>query len=746
MATRQWIVTTSGTFSFNSPFNWQFGDVPSANDIAEFNSSGIPNDTITGNATIAELLVGQGNYSFAGNYTISGALPTELSVIASGIILPGASVSGNEAVSVTGLLTVQGTLIASGLSISNHGGVWVWQGSSLDISGPISINNGSFTSSPAPNQSAGPTVAIDNAIQASGADTFASYEKQETDFNGVISGPGSITLISDNQPSSVIALNGNNTYTGGTTIKNETTVAAGNANAFGMGNLTITSGELLATTTETIANPLSMTPAFTIAAAHGQTLTIGAGAWTLNPNLSQAITFGAPGQDGTVVLKDTGGATINAGNYGVVIQAGTLRSGSDDGLSLLVSGASSVIVQSGATLREVGSVSMTLNGLSGGGRITNSGGSATLVIDSTQSNSFDGFEGVIDGAFAVTISGFVILTGDNTYTGGTTINSGSGLTLGNNGTGSVTGNIVDNGILVIFHNDAVTVNNVSGSGILGVQGTGTTTLGSGNSYSGGTEINSGILAVGNPAALGSGNLVVFDGELLGTATETISTPGTVSIFQDSTIAAAHGQTLTINPATLTFNASSINFGAAGQDGVVSFIGGTVSDPGAYTVTIQAGTLRAADNTGIGNLLDNDTATTVAAGATLDIAGFSFSAANLQGSGQVANSGAAATLSLIDGGNFSGTIGGPLSLTIASGSTTLSGNNTYTGTTKIVSGAFLFLGVDGTSGSVAGSIVDNGILSIVRSDTLTLKNVSGSGSVTQEGSGHDNPGQRPQLYG
>src|SRR3974390_1717501 len=179
MATRQWIVTTNGTFDFNNPLNWQFGVVPSANDIAEFKNSGIPDDTITGNATIAELLVGQGGFAFAGNYTISGAQPTELYVIAAATILPGASVSGNEAVSVGGgILSVQGTLIASGVNISNLGVVWVWQGSSFDISGPISISNGSFIGSPAPNLTVGPAIAIDNAIQVSGADSlFAYYHK-----------------------------------------------------------------------------------------------------------------------------------------------------------------------------------------------------------------------------------------------------------------------------------------------------------------------------------------------------------------------------------------------------------------------------------------------------------------------------------------------------------------------------------------------------------------------------------------
>ena len=49
MATRQWAVTTSGTFGFNDPANWQFRTAPGIFDIAQFNQN--VDDTVTGNAT-----------------------------------------------------------------------------------------------------------------------------------------------------------------------------------------------------------------------------------------------------------------------------------------------------------------------------------------------------------------------------------------------------------------------------------------------------------------------------------------------------------------------------------------------------------------------------------------------------------------------------------------------------------------------------------------------------------------------
>ena len=89
---KQWAVTTNGTFDFNNPTNWQFGIVPGILDAAAFNTN--VNDTVTGNATIAELQIDLGLITLTGSYTLSGAQPTELSTGVDGglIIAPGASV------------------------------------------------------------------------------------------------------------------------------------------------------------------------------------------------------------------------------------------------------------------------------------------------------------------------------------------------------------------------------------------------------------------------------------------------------------------------------------------------------------------------------------------------------------------------------------------------------------------------------------------------------------------------------
>ena len=84
-------------------------------------------------------------------------------------------------------------------------------------------------------------------------------------------------------------------------------------------------------------------------------------------------------------------------------------------------------------------------------------------------------------------TGTLILTGTNTYTGGTTINAGT-LQIGAGGaTGSVSGNIVDNAALVFDRSNALTYGGIiSGTGSVTQAGTGTLTLSGTNTYTGAT--------------------------------------------------------------------------------------------------------------------------------------------------------------------------------------------------------------------------------------------------------------------
>jgi len=85
--------------------------------------------------------------------------------------------------------------------------------------------------------------------------------------------------------------------------------------------------------------------------------------------------------------------------------------------------------------------------------------------------------------------------------------------------------------------------------------------------------------------------------------------------------------------------------------------------------------------------------------------------------------------------YGGTIGGSGSFSQAgTGTTILTGTNTYSGGTTITSGT-LQIGNGGTAGSILGDTANNGALVFNRSDLLTYSGViSGSGSVSQNGAG------------
>jgi autotransporter-associated beta strand protein len=174
-----------------------------------------------------------------------------------------------------------------------------------------------------------------------------------------------------------------------------------------------------------------------------------------------------------------------------------------------------------------------INGYLNGGSVTQ----ATLILNGTGT-------GVLSQAVTGAILNFVSLTKKGTgtwildenlaYAGGTTITNGA-LELGNSGTtGSIAGNVANNGTLIFNRADAVTFADVvSGTGILAKQGVGTLTLTGSNTYSGGTTIGGGTLQIGAGGTAGSivGNVadngilafdrsdaVVFSGLIAGTGT------------------------------------------------------------------------------------------------------------------------------------------------------------------------------------------------------------------------------------
>jgi autotransporter-associated beta strand protein len=230
--------------------------------------------------------------------------------------------------------------------------------------------------------------------------------------------------------------------------------------------------------------------------------------------------------------------------------------------------------------------------------------------------------------------------------------------------------------------------------------------------------------------------------LLGTINETLTNQITTSTFGNAsfTLAAAHLRTLTLK-STLGWtlepvgNANvALNFGAAGQDGTVVWFTPVGSSGQAKAINVNAGKLKAGDANFSQLFQFGHSPLTVAAGATVDLAGFATSIATLEGNGTVTSSVGSPTLTLTDA-IFGGVLAAAISVDVQ-GNVQLSGANTYTGNTTIEASGILVLGSGGTTGSISTNpIVDNGTLVINRSNTLTLANaISGTGILRQVGTG------------
>jgi hypothetical protein len=140
-----------------------------------------------------------------------------------------------------------------------------------------------------------------------------------------------------------------------------------------------------------------------------------------------------------------------------VIAGGTVQDGGAAGITSLTVSAASTTVNAGATLDFNDSSNQAIHNLQGNGSVvtgTVGGTTLTLFADPSASSTFGG---VISGPGAVQyettgFGGTIILTGANTYTGGTFICSCTTLQLGDaTHTGSIVGVVTNEGLFSIVN-------------------------------------------------------------------------------------------------------------------------------------------------------------------------------------------------------------------------------------------------------------------------------------------------------
>ncbi|NTZ51530.1 autotransporter outer membrane beta-barrel domain-containing protein [Citrobacter gillenii] len=203
------------------------------------------------------------------------------------------------------------------------------------------------------------------------------------------------------------------------------------------------------------------------------------------------------GWDGRSLTKEGEGrlvlSAVNTYNGATTLNAGLLQTGVAESFAH----SSDLNVNGGVLdLNGYSQIASRLAGLAG--EIWLNG--ATLTANNATDGDSTLFAGVITdgtrsgGGLVKAGKGTLILTGNHTYGGSTTINDGT-LQVGNGGTsGSIAGNIIDNSSLVFNRSDVLTFDGgLSGTGKLIQEGRGNTILTASGSHLGEIEVRKGIL-------------------------------------------------------------------------------------------------------------------------------------------------------------------------------------------------------------------------------------------------------------
>ncbi len=333
--------------------------------------------------------------------------------------------------------------------------------------------------------------------------------------------------------------------------------------------------------------------------AESATLALSQG--TLDNNVTGEGQIVKSGSDELIVTGDnnySGGTTITGGTLtadhadslgtGAIANSGVLQVGEGE-LENTLSGAGSLV--------KTGTGELTLSGdnnYSGGTTIDD----GVLIADNADSLGTgtianNGVLQVGEGELKNTLSGTgslvkngtgeLTLTGDNDYSGGTTIDDG--VLIADNADSLGTGAFANNGVLQVGEGELK--NTLSGTGSLVKIGTGELTLSGDNTYSGGTTIDDGVLIAANVNALSGGD-VDNSGTLMLDANGAFELAN-VTTHSGATTALAAGSTLDAGQLTQEDGSTlSIDLGAATDEAMITAdsvtLGGTLNVTGIGSVT------------------------------------------------------------------------------------------------------------------------------------------------------------------
>jgi outer membrane autotransporter protein len=293
-----------------------------------------------------------------------------------------------------------------------------------------------------------------NQVQVGGLNlsTSVSGVIDDSGLNGTLVKIGTGTLT----------LSGANTYTGGTTINGGAIAVSADTNlGSAAGGLTFGGGTLQTTASFATA----------------RTTTLNAGGGTFNTAAATTLTHtGAIGGTGGLIKTGTGTLVLLGNNNysgGTTVSGGILQGNTQSLQGNILNNANVTFDQAGGGIYS--------GNMSGTGSLTKTG------------------------------PGTLTLSGNNSYSGGTTVAAGGGILQGT--TSSLQGNILNNATLSFNQAGSGTYGGViSGSGGVGIQGGGIVTFTGANTYSGATTVSASTLVVNGSVA---GNVILNNGGILG---------------------------------------------------------------------------------------------------------------------------------------------------------------------------------------------------------------------------------------
>ena len=670
---------------------------------------------------------GSGTLVMAGNNTYTGT-----TTLNAGTLSLDYGSQDNSKLSNTAALILGGgnLVLTGGTHVETVASTTLQAGGSTTISrvgGSSVLNLNAFTSNNGTTvQFASGGIATTDTTNTSGI-LGGQYTVGTTDWaqNSTNGFDGSITAYTgytfNNDPSTwtgtTLNISNNGTLsssplTGTQTIRSLRFDAAGTASV--NGTLTLGSGGLLVTSN--VAAPSAMNQS----GGTGNLTSSGSNLYVIQ-NSASDFTIGANITGSNALVKSGAGKLIlsNAANGftgQTYINGGTLQIASNAGLGAQATGAA--LNLNGGTLQITSNVGLynvnpgTNNrnvNLGGNGGVFDTNGN-TLTVAGVLANLTSGVPGGLTKAGA----GSMILAGANTYTGPTIINEGT-LQVGNNGTSgslSASSPITTNGTLAFHRTNPITQgtdfsNVISGTGGVTQLGSGSLILTAANTFTGPTIVNAGTLQIGNAGATGSlspSSAITTNGTLVFNRTNTV-TQGVDFGTIGGTGGVTHSQAL----GTLILNAPNTYAGNTSVGaGVVNIQNATALGTTAGGTTVANGAvlqIQGGISVGAETLTLNGTGIS-STGAFRSISGLNTFGGliTLASAGRIATD--SGTLTLTNpgtiGGAFNLTVGGSGNTVIQSvigtgsgtftkdntGTVTLSGANSYAGTTTINAGGAL----------------------------------------------------------